>query len=159
MSRIYQREGKKGVYWYLDYAVDGRRLRKRVGRSKKLAELALADIQVKLERKELGFQAKDKGFVDRDLYVFVIDREGHYRVHGAKPAMQGKRVHEVPGIDGDRFVHDAWAAAAAGGGWVEYNIVNPETGAVQPKASYIQAIDARLALGCGVYRQQAAVLA
>lgn len=61
MARIYQREGKKGVYWYLDYAVDGRRLRKRVGRSKKLADLALADIQVKLERKELGFQAKDKG--------------------------------------------------------------------------------------------------
>lgn len=60
MARIYQREGKKGVYWYLDYAVGGRRVRKRVGRSKKLADLALADVQVKLERGELGFQAKDK---------------------------------------------------------------------------------------------------
>ena len=100
------------------------------------------------------FQAKDKGFVDRDLYVFVIDREGHYRVHGAKPAMQGKRVHEVPGIDGARFVRDAWAAAPDGG-WVEYNIVNPESGLVQPKASYIKAIDKQLALGCGVYRPQA----
>lgn len=46
MARIYQRSGKKGVYWYLDYNVDGRRLRKRVGRSKRLADLALADIQV-----------------------------------------------------------------------------------------------------------------
>lgn len=64
MSRIYQVSGKKGVTWYLDYAVDGRRLRKRVGRSKRLAELALADVQVKLERKELGFQAKDKGLAD-----------------------------------------------------------------------------------------------
>ena len=97
---------------------------------------------------------KGQGFVDRDLYVFVIDREGRYQVHGAKPAMQGKRVHEVPGIDGDRFVRDAWAAAPSGG-WVEYDIVNPESGLVQPKASYIKAIDNQLALGCGVYKIQA----
>jgi site-specific recombinase XerD len=64
MARIYQRDGKKGVYWYLDYAVDGKRLRKRVGRSKRLAELALADVQVKLERKELGFQAKDRNLAE-----------------------------------------------------------------------------------------------
>lgn len=64
MARIYQRQGKKGVFWYLDYSQDGRRIRKRVGKSKKLAELALADIQVKLERKELGFQVKDKSFSD-----------------------------------------------------------------------------------------------
>lgn len=64
MSRIYSVPGQKGACWYLDYAVDGRRVRKRVGKSKKLAELALADVQVKLERRELGFQAKDKNFPD-----------------------------------------------------------------------------------------------
>ena len=96
--------------------------------------------------------SRDEGFVDRDLYVFVIDRGGHYRVHGAKPAMEGKRVHEVLGIGGDQFVRDAWAAAPTGG-WIEYDIVNPETGNVQPKASYVKALDARLLVGCGVYRQ------
>ena len=64
MARIYSWPGKKGINWYLDYAVDGRRVRKRVGKSKKLAELALADIQVKLERRELGFQVKDKNLDD-----------------------------------------------------------------------------------------------
>ena len=64
MARIYSRGGKKGTHWYLDYCVDGRRVRKRVGKSKKLADLALADIQVKLERKELGFQTKDKNLAD-----------------------------------------------------------------------------------------------
>jgi len=64
MARIYQRTGKKGTYWYLDYAVDGRRVRKRVGKSKKLAELELADVQVKIERKELGFQTKDRNLAD-----------------------------------------------------------------------------------------------
>lgn len=64
MARIYPRPGKKGTIWYLDYAVDGRRVRKRVGRSKRIAELALSDIQVKLERQELGFAASNKTLDD-----------------------------------------------------------------------------------------------
>ena len=95
--------------------------------------------------------SREAGFVDRDLYVFVIDKEGHYRLHGAKPAMEGRRVHEVPGIDGDRFVRNIWATPPEGG-WVEYDIVNPETGVVQPKASYVRAYDNRHVVGCGVYR-------
>jgi signal transduction histidine kinase len=50
-------------------------------------------------------------------------------------------------------------AAAPSGGWVEYDIVNPETGAVQPKASYVQALPNRLIIGCGVYRHDALVAA
>ncbi len=92
------------------------------------------------------------GLVDRDLYIFVIDRAGHYRVHGAKPAMEGKRVHEVPGVNGDRFLRDAWAAVEGGGGWINYDIVNPESGAVQPKSSYVVGLDRQLLVGCGVYR-------
>ena len=60
MARIYSWSGKKGTCWYLDYAVNGRRVRKRIGRSKRLAELALADITVKLERREIGFAESDK---------------------------------------------------------------------------------------------------
>ncbi|MFO1272992.1 MAG: cache domain-containing protein [Rubrivivax sp.] len=103
--------------------------------------------------------SREQGFVDRDLYVFVVDREGRYVLHGAKPAMEGHRVHEVPGIDGDRFVRESWAAALSNegrGGWVEYDIVNPESGAVQPKASFVVALDDRLLIGCGIYRVGAA---
>jgi site-specific recombinase XerD len=64
MARIYQVEGKKGPRWYLDYQVEGRRVRKRIGKSKRLAELALADIEVKLERKETGFAVKDRNLAD-----------------------------------------------------------------------------------------------
>jgi methyl-accepting chemotaxis protein len=104
-----------------------------------------------------AFHARDGGFLDRDLYIFVVDRQGTYCVHGAKPAMEGKRVHEVPGIDGDRFTRDAWAAAPGAGGWIEYDIVNPESGVVQPKASFVVQLDDQLLLGCGVYRQTGAV--
>jgi hypothetical protein len=59
----------------------------------------------------------------------------------------------VPGIDGDRFVRDAWAVAVLeDGGWVEYDIVNPETGIVQGKSSYVVALDAERLIGCGTYR-------
>ena len=54
MARIYSREGKKGTVWYLDYEQDGRRIRKRLGKSKDLAEAALADIQAKREHKEIA---------------------------------------------------------------------------------------------------------
>lgn len=64
MARIYQVTGKKGARWYLDYQVDGGRVRKRVGKSKRIAELALADIEVKLERKEAGFAVKDRNLKD-----------------------------------------------------------------------------------------------
>ncbi|MBP6901164.1 MAG: cache domain-containing protein [Burkholderiaceae bacterium] len=99
-----------------------------------------------------ALHSKTQGFVDRDLYVWVIDREGRYVVHGAKPESEGKRVHEIPGIDGERFVRDAWAVPD-GGGWIEYDIVNPANGSVQPKASFVLRLDGRHIVGCGFYRQ------
>ena len=99
------------------------------------------------------------GFVDRDLYIFFVDSQGRYVLHGAKPAMEGKRVHDVPGIDGDRFVRNAFAAAAAGGGWIDYAIVNPVSGQVQAKASWVQQLDDGLVIGCGIYRDTAAAAA
>jgi site-specific recombinase XerD len=70
MARIYQVDGKSGPRWYLDYHVEGQRVRKRIGKSKRLAELALADIEVKIERKETGFAVKDRnlaGFIEEYL--------------------------------------------------------------------------------------------
>ena len=107
-------------------------------------------------------RSREEGFVDRDLYVFVVDREGRYVLHGAKPAMEGHRVHELPGIDGDRFVRDAWAAAPSNGGhggWIEYDIFNAETGKVQPKASFMVQLDDRHVVGCGIYRVLASAMA
>ena len=39
------------------------------------------------------------------------------------------------------------------------NIVNPDTGKVQPKASYVVALNDRLLLGCGIYRSTSAASA
>jgi len=49
---------RKGVY-FADYRMNGRRFRKKLSRSKRIAELALKDIEVKIAKGKLGFESKD----------------------------------------------------------------------------------------------------
>lgn len=49
----------KGQRYFVDYRVNGRRVRKAIGKSKRIAELALKDIEVKIERQEIGFIERD----------------------------------------------------------------------------------------------------
>ena len=52
---------KKGQNWYIDYYVKGRRKRKKVGPSKKLAEQVLKDVHVKIAKEEyLGVYSERK---------------------------------------------------------------------------------------------------
>lgn len=111
--------------------------------------------QVGLEQGLEDLHDRTLGFIDRDLYVFALDRDGNYIACGAKPEMVGTNVNALPGIRGTAFVADVWAAAEAGGGWVQYEIANPLTGEVTPKESYVRQLDDRLLLGCGIYRRAA----
>ena len=91
-------------------------------------------------------------FVDRDLYIFVFDRNGVYQVMGADQRKNGTRLHDAPGVDADQLLRDAWERADQGGGWVEYNIISPATGEVRGKSSFVRAINDRLLIGAGAYR-------
>jgi len=95
---------------------------------------------------------KDGGFRDRDLYVFVFDRKGCYRVVGGDPSGRGRKLADVPGIDAVKLVRDAFAVVESGGGWVEYSALNPTTGKVLEKMSYVQALGSETLLGCGIYK-------
>jgi len=55
MGTIYKRNN----IWYVDVRVKGKRVRKRVGRSKKIAQLALHDAEVKIAKDEFGFTKND----------------------------------------------------------------------------------------------------
>jgi methyl-accepting chemotaxis protein len=92
------------------------------------------------------------GFVDRDMYVFAWDRELVYHAFAGKPHNVGKRAREILGTDTARLAQDVWAAAAAGGGWVDYDFLNPSTGRVAPKTSFVVPAGDALVLGCGVYK-------
>ncbi len=74
MARIY----KRGKIWYLDIRVKGRRIRRRVGTSKKVAELALKDAEVKVARHEFGFVRKDI-IIDKLLELFLEYSQANHR--------------------------------------------------------------------------------
>ena len=54
MATIYKRESKNGPVWYLNYTVNGRRIKKKIGKSKEVAEIARKEIEVKMARHEIG---------------------------------------------------------------------------------------------------------
>ncbi|GAB4211106.1 MAG: hypothetical protein Fur007_00670 [Rhodoferax sp.] len=93
-------------------------------------------------------------YFDRDMYVFVLDRAGHYLSFGGNPAKVGSLVQDIPGIQGQKLVDDIFDQAAVEPGWVEYDITNPVTGKVQTKMSYVMMLD-DWAVGCGVYKNLA----
>lgn len=50
---------QRGKIWYVDVCRNGKRIRKRVGPSKKIAQDALHDIESQLAKGEFGFEKKD----------------------------------------------------------------------------------------------------
>ncbi|TSE24371.1 Methyl-accepting chemotaxis protein I [Tepidimonas sediminis] len=138
----------------LDEAVHHMKLRQGTAdEAYELVQKALAHVRaVGYERAAEDFHDKNGPFVDRDLYIFVLDEAGTYRVMGLDRTKVGTRVHDAPGIDAEAFLADVRHRVAQGGGWVEYNIINPVTGQVRAKSSYVVPLDNGLVLGCGAYR-------
>jgi methyl-accepting chemotaxis protein len=98
-----------------------------------------------------GLTDAQQGFFDRDMYVFALDKNGAYVAFGGNPAKVGTRVQDIPGIDGQGLLNAIVAQASHEPGWVEYDITNPATGAVQTKMSFVQQVD-DVFVGCGVYK-------
>jgi len=65
---------KRGRVWYVSYYINGKRIRKRVGTSKKLAELFQKEIEVKIAKGGLGWEEiKDPTFNEfKDKYLAYL---------------------------------------------------------------------------------------
>lgn len=101
-----------------------------------------------------GLTDPSKNFYDRDMYVFVLDRNGTYVAFGGNPSKVGTRVQDIAGIDGSQLLKSIIDQASHEPGWVEYDITNPSTGRVQTKMSFVQQVD-DVFVGCGVYKNLA----
>ena len=98
------------------------------------------------------FHDKQGRFNWKDLYVFVIDRNGAYVACGTDHTRVGVRLADLLGEVGEKLTSDAWAICDdADGGWVTYSISNPLTNDVQTKLSYVVPIDQDRLMGCGCY--------
>jgi hypothetical protein len=120
-----------------------------------LVQSALAHIgDVGREAAFADFHASGSRFIDRDLYIFVMDRNGTVSVFGSKPVLVGQPSSAIPGLEAVSFLEKAWAAADAGGGWIQYDVVSPGTKQVTPKESFILPLGQNEFIGCGAYRRE-----
>lgn len=107
---------------------------------------------VGLEAAKQGFHDPSGEFIDRDLYIFVIDRAGLYRAMGAEHDRVGTSMDDMPDFAGQPMVEACWARAdKAERGWVEYNMVHPGTAQLSGKVCFVIALQADLLLGCCSY--------
>lgn len=88
------------------------------------------------------FTAKAAPFVDRDLYVFCYGPDRRISAHGADAAIVGDDVDPLEDVDGFAFgqaIMDT-AMAEPEGGRVAYKWVNPVTGQVESKVSFVRMV-------------------
>jgi hypothetical protein len=119
----------------------------------KLATLAAAHVEtVGLTSAVNDIHNPDSGFQDRDLYVFILDRNGEYIAMGANPSLAGTNLTDISGLNAQQILDDTWARASKGeSGWVEYAISSPITQEVRQKASFMIPLNDEYVLGCGAY--------
>lgn len=119
------------------------------------ALVAKAAVYVKATGKAKAFAefTNQKGkFIDRDLYIFVVDFNGLTLAHGGNAKLVGKDMSGLKDADGIFFIKKfIELAKTKGSGWVDYKWVNPTTKKIEPKSTYIQKVD-NYFLGCGIYK-------
>jgi len=91
-------------------------------------------------------------FVDRDLYVFVLNMEGTTVAHGTNKALIGKSLLNVKDADGKNFIQAIIDVAKGNGsGWVDYKWPNPTTKKVEAKSSFVKK-SGDVIVGVGIYK-------
>lgn len=104
--------------------------------------------------KALSEFSNPKGaFNDRDLYIFVVDRDGNMIAHGANPKLIGKRVTDIRDVNGKPFGQAMMDLAFKQdrSGWIDYVFIHPVTKNMEPKSSYIER-EGDLLIGCGIFK-------
>lgn len=112
------------------------------GEARALAERAAAHLEaVGPDRAFRAFMDPNGDFVDRDLYVFVIDFRGVLIASGGFPDSIGSMVADARDRDGRPFIREMLQLAREHEqGWIEYEMIHPCTGEMTPKISYVKRV-------------------
>ena len=96
-----------------------------------MVEKAVACIRAQGKQAAVAAIHDPKGpFRDRDMFVFVLDGNNHFRAFGIDPNKANKPAVAAPGVDIHELCARTHATAKAGGGWVAFSSMHPTTGAV-----------------------------
>ncbi|MEO0124515.1 MAG: tyrosine-type recombinase/integrase [candidate division WOR-3 bacterium] len=108
--RVYQRKG----VWYIDYSFNGRRVRRAVGTSKKMAELALKEIELKIVKGKFLGIAETKEVLFDNLCAEYLNfskankaaqsyRRDQVNVKNLLKSFSGKLVSEISAYELERY--------------------------------------------------------
>jgi len=104
------------------------------------------------ERAFKEFSNKAGQFINKDLYIFVVDTNGLTLAHGGNTALVGKNMFDLKDADGKYFMREIIdIGKKQRKGWVEYKWLNSTTGKVMSKSAYCECYDG-LYFGCGIYK-------
>ncbi len=82
---------------------------------------------------------KDGQFNQGELYVFVYDLEGTLIADPINKSLLGQNNVAKPDAEGKLFRKEfVETAKTKGTGWVDYKYLNPTSGKVEPKTSYVK---------------------
>lgn len=97
------------------------------------------------------FNKSSSGFIDRDLYVFAIDRDGVFLAHPIRPSFVGKNVIDLQDIEGTFLIRNFLEIEREG--WSAYKWSHPVTKEIRPKKSYIINLGDYV-IGAGAYYEE-----
>ncbi len=95
--------------------------------------------EIGMDKAKLEFMDHGGKFVDRDLYLIILDRDGIRVVHGQNPKLVGKTYYDaidVNGVEYGKLVEQI--ATGPGKGWFKFAFKDPISGKVLPKENYVE---------------------
>ncbi len=91
-------------------------------------------------------------FKQGDIYVFCYDLEGVMLAHPENKALIGKKLINVPDVEGKLFRKEIIEKAKSkGNGWVDYKYKNPANKKVEAKTTYFEKAG-DVVFCCGIYK-------
>jgi cytochrome c len=107
----------------------------------------------KANGKDKCLEAITKGrFKQGEMYVFCYDLEGVMLAHPENKALIGKKLINVPDVEGKLFRKEIIEKAkTTGTGWVDYKYKNPVDKKIENKTTYFEKAG-DIVFCCGIYK-------
>jgi cytochrome c len=105
-----------------------------------LVKQAIARVtEVGMDKAKPEFVDHGGRFVDRDLYLIIIDKAGVRVVHGQNPKLVGKTYYDAIDVNGKEYGKEVQRIAEGPGtGWFTFTFKDPITGKLLPKENYVE---------------------
>jgi cytochrome c len=122
--------------------------------AKAMVKKARAYIQKVGPEKAYAEISNPKGqFVDREIYIYVYDKNLNNLAHGGNQRLIGKNLADLRDTDGVYLNKGLLEVAQKGGGTFKFRFLNPATKTIEVKTGYAE-MEGDVMVGSGVYAAQ-----